>query len=92
MPRGGKRPGAGRPKGASDKIKETMKREAELKEAGKLTPLDFLLGIVQDEEQPQEARTDAAKAAAPYCHPKLAQVEHGGSLNISHEQALDELE
>lgn len=39
-------------------------------------------------------RTDAAKAAAPYCHPKLAQldVEHSGSVGVRHEDALAELD
>ncbi len=56
------------------------------------SPLDYLLSIMQDEDQPQSARVEAAKAAAPYLHPRLAQVAHGGAVQLTHEQALDELE
>ena len=57
-----------------------------------MSPLDYLLSILRDEEQPQSARVEAAKAAAPYLHPRLAQVAHGGAVHLTHEQALDELE
>lgn len=57
-----------------------------------MSPLDYLLSILRDEQQPQSARVEAAKAAAPYLHPRLAQVAHGGAVQLTHEQALDELE
>ena len=57
-----------------------------------MSPLDYLLSILRDEGQPQSARVEAAKAAAPYLHPRLAQVAHGGAVKLTHEQALDELE
>ena len=57
-----------------------------------MSPLDYLLSILRDEDQPQSARVEAAKAAAPYLHPRLAQVAHGGAVQLTHEQALDELE
>ena len=57
-----------------------------------MSPLDYLLSILRDEGQPQPARVEAAKAAAPYLHPRLAQVAHGGAVKLTHEQALDELE
>ena len=57
-----------------------------------MTPLDYLLRILRDESQPQSARVEAAKAAAPFLHPRLAQVAHGGAVQLAHEQALDELE
>jgi hypothetical protein len=41
-------------------------------------PLDFMLSLMRDEELPIEFRGDMAKAAAPYCHPKLAPREAGG--------------
>lgn len=37
-------------------------------------------------------RMDAAKAAAPYVHPKLSSSEVKASIGLSHEEALDELE
>ena len=52
-------------------------RQAEIAASG-LTPLEYLLGIMRDEELPVELRFEAAKAAAPYVHPKLAAIEHSG--------------
>lgn len=74
--RGGKREGAGRPKGAKNKT--NAQREAEIKASG-LTPLDYMLSRLRDETAPPEVRQWAAKEAAPYVHPKLASIEHGGS-------------
>lgn len=41
-------------------------------------PLDYMLEILRDETAPRDDRMDAAKAAAPYVHAKLASVEHSG--------------
>lgn len=75
---GGARPGAGRTKGSPNKA--TAKREAEIKASG-LTPLDYMLNILRDESVAADRRDDMAKAAAPYVHPKLAAVEHGGKID-----------
>jgi hypothetical protein len=37
-----------------------------------------MLSILRDEQMATESRFEAAKAAAPYVHPKLASVEHKG--------------
>lgn len=71
MARGGKREGAGRPKGAPNKA--TAARQQEVAESG-LTPLDFLLQTMRDDENALDKRLDAAKAAAPFVHPKLSAV------------------
>jgi hypothetical protein len=42
------------------------------------SPLEFLVKTYRDETQDMAVRIDAAKAAAPYVHPKLATVEHKG--------------
>lgn len=47
---------------------------ADMKATGKATPLEFLLGVMHDEEEVRFVRMDAAKAAAPYVHAKLASV------------------
>ena len=60
--RGGSRPGAGRPAGALSKF--TEKRRAEIEASG-LTPLEYMLDILRDDNKPQELRFEAAKAAAP---------------------------
>lgn len=73
--RGGKRPNAGRKKGAANKA--SIARQKAVADSG-LTPLDYLLGVMRREEETAERRMDAAKAAAPYVHPRLAAVEHAG--------------
>jgi hypothetical protein len=37
-----------------------------------------MLGIMRNEQLPEPYRLDAAKSAAPYVHPKLANIEHQG--------------
>lgn len=82
--RGGKRPGAGRKKGSlTQKTREIAEQAAD---AG-ITPLEYMLQIMRapsDHEDPkvqgarEAMRFEAAKAAAPYIHPRLAAVEHTG--------------
>jgi hypothetical protein len=64
-----------------------MNQEARQKAAeGGIMPLDYMLSVLRDETAEATARMDAAKAAAPYVHAKLASVEHkgedGGPLQI----------
>lgn len=75
MSKGGARPGAGRKPGVPNK--RTAAKVAEVEASG-LTPLDYMLRILRDELADTDARMDAAKAAAPYVHAKLASVEHKG--------------
>jgi hypothetical protein len=82
--RGGSRKGAGRPKGAATKrTREIADRAA----AEGITPLEYMLEVMRapsehDDPKVQIAREamrfEAAKAAAPYMHPRLAAVEHSG--------------
>lgn len=75
MARGGKREGAGRKVGAlTIKTREVADKAA----ASGLTPLEYMLTVMRDEEAERTRRDDMAKAAAPYMHPKLAAVEHTG--------------
>lgn len=71
MAKGGKRPGAGRKPGSLDKFKEET---AAAVAASGITPLEYMLSILRDTSQDQEHRIDAAKSAAPYCHPRLNSV------------------
>lgn len=89
MSRGGVRAGAGRKKGTRNKANAA--REKAIAESG-LTPLDYLLSVMRDETEEPTMRMDAAKAAAPFVHPKLAAIEHTGEMTLTHEQALAELE
>lgn len=81
MSRGGSRPGAGRPPGAVNRLaREAVERAA----AEGILPLDFMLSILRDDLRPDEERMDAAKAAAPYCHPKRAPVDgEGNEANLT---------
>jgi len=78
---GGKREGAGRKRGAAARIDA----EARAKAMEGLTPLDYLLGIMRDEEAEDARRQDAAKAAAPYVHARLANVDANitGNLGVT---------
>ena len=43
-----------------------------------MTPLDYLLSVMRNKRAGSVARLDAAKAAAPYVHARLASVELTG--------------
>jgi hypothetical protein len=75
---GGKRPGAGRPKGAASRANEQVREEAAA--TGEL-PLAYMLRIMRDPSQPVGRRDDMAKAAAPFCHSRLSSVEHSGEIS-----------
>lgn len=83
MSRGGKREGAGRPEGAVTKrARDAANRAAE----EGLMPLDYMLNILRNDAADPKDRMWAAEKAAPYVHPKLANVEHtgkdGGDIGI----------
>jgi hypothetical protein len=82
MGHGGARKGAGRKPGAITRAT----REIAEKALEGLTPLDFMLSIMRDEANETGQRFEAAKAAAPYVHAKLANVDAkldvDGTLNI----------
>lgn len=83
--RGGARKGAGRKKGSATKrTREIADRALE----DGLTPLEYMLQIMRAdsfhedpkiEAQREMLRFEAAKASAPYVHPRLATVEHMGA-------------
>lgn len=75
MARGGVRPGSGRPKGSATKMNEEARKAAL---SSGISPLDFLLAAMRDDRQEFDTRIDAAKAAAPYVHARLAQIQHQG--------------
>lgn len=75
MSKGGKRDGAGRKAGTPNK--KTAETAAKVEASG-LTPLDFMLSVLRDENAAMESRCWAAEKAAPYVHAKLASVEHTG--------------
>jgi hypothetical protein len=72
MPKGGKRVGAGRPKGST--ITKTAALLGRLAKDG-ITPLEFILTTMRNENQPPAVRLNCAIAAAPYVHPRLANIQ-----------------
>ena len=69
MPRGGARPNAGRKSKARELLIERSRYAAV---RASITPLEYLLDIVQDTAASADKRFAAAVAAAPYVHPRLA--------------------
>lgn len=63
----------GRKKGTPNKA--TAARQVQIAASG-LTPLDFMLSVMRDEQADTATRLDAAVKAAPYVHPKLAAIDH----------------
>jgi hypothetical protein len=82
MPRGGKRPGAGRRKGSVNAVSAAKREatEAALSASGLETPLNYMLRVLNDPTAELQRRDDMAKAAAPYQHAKFSSVEVGGTI------------
>ncbi len=72
MQKGGRRPGAGRPKGA---ISLSTRAIIEAAESGGETPIAYMLRVMRDETIPDARRDRMARAAAAYLHSKLALIE-----------------
>ncbi len=82
----------GRKEGAPNKA--TATREAEIRAAG-MTPLEFMLGVMRDDNKTVELRLEAAAKAAPYVHPRLSSValgNNGEPFQISVEDRQREIE
>ena len=73
MPRGGYRPGAGRPKGSKTLRVDVRKRAS----ATGQTPLEFMLSVMNDETQDMNTRLRMAAAAAPFIHGRKVAGELG---------------
>jgi len=62
----------GRQRGTPNRL--TLRRKAELAASG-LSPVDFLLQTMRNEELDLATRLDAAKAVAPFIHPRLSAID-----------------
>lgn len=74
MPRGGKRPGAGRTPGTMNvRSREIAARVT----AEGITPLEVMISVMRErwETGDKDGALVAAEKAAPYCHAKLASVD-----------------
>lgn len=72
MPRGGARPGAGRKPGAAT---AKTREAADLIAASGITPLGYLVGLLDGTQEFNQIKFEAAKAAAPYVHARLSVAE-----------------
>ena len=75
MPRGGARIGAGRKRKdgqpAKSAIPDEWKPKLDLaRDEQGMTPLEFMLAVVRDDDLPARTRAAMAVAAAPYVHAK----------------------
>ena len=70
---GGKREGAGRKRHVRAKLAQEAQIQAVL--TG-ITPLEYMLNLMRDENEETAVRFAAAQSAAPYLHPRLAAVSH----------------
>lgn len=78
MARGGYRPGAGRPKKSGGPTKASLVVEAkrEARKSG-MTPLEYMLEVMNDDAGDPDRRDKMAIAAAPYVHAKADAVAAG---------------
>lgn len=75
----GKKTG-GRTKGTANKRTSALSKAMDmLMIQNGLTPLEFLLTVMRDRKHDFQLRIDAGKAAAPYIHPKLSNIELTGA-------------
>jgi hypothetical protein len=59
----------------------TSAKVAEIAATGE-TPLDYMLRVMRDPTVDHERRDRNANSAAPYVHPKLAQIDANAKLNV----------
>jgi hypothetical protein len=78
--KGGKRPGAGRPKGVPNAKTAATVAAAE---AGGEMPLAYMLKVMRNAEADPARRDAMAKSAAPFCHAALKAIEHTGQVGLS---------
>jgi hypothetical protein len=80
----------GRPKGSYSKASKAQVERITCE--GKLSPLEYLASIYQSEAEETRTRIEAAKAAAPYVHARLASTELKAAVTeITQEEWLESL-
>lgn len=82
---GGRRAGAGRPAGSLNR------RSVEILAAvaDGLSPLEYMLGVMRDENAAPDARAWAAEKAAPFFHPKPAPMHRLVHLRLPKTDTAD---
>jgi hypothetical protein len=77
MPRGGRRPGAGRPKGARDKFNVALHERLA---GGEDDPAEILIGLMRHSNPSIALR--AAKALMPHVYPKLSVLDASAAVEL----------
>lgn len=80
MPRGGSRPGSGRPRkeaGKAPNIRDEADANRPRPSLEGQTPLEYMLAVMNDPDQDGLRRDKMAMAAAPYVHARAAEVAPG---------------
>lgn len=83
MPRGGVRPGSGRPKGARSKLQTEITKRAV---ASGITPLEVMMQAMREayDAGDMSAAAGYAEKAAPYCHARLSSVEQKSEVRVTY--------
>lgn len=84
----GKKTG-GRTKGVPNKKAAIVERMEAIVSKAQITPLEYMLGILNDPDSEPRDKAWAANAAAPYVHPKLANVDIGNKNGEAFRVMLD---
>ena len=79
--RGGSRPGAGRPKRSMQPRRDRMMTALA---SGRLSPLDYMLAVMNDPAADPARRDRMAVAAAPYLHVRAADAKLGKKEEAAH--------
>ena len=82
---GGRQKGTPNKKTAARKAQEAaIAAEIEDARSRGIEPLDYMLGVMRDVTADVTRRDAMAKAAAPYRHPQLSAIKHGGDEKLDH--------
>jgi len=80
--RGGWRPNAGRPRGAKNGSRKVRGIPSDMRAdaaRANMTPLAFMLSVMNDPDEDDVRRDRAARNALPFCHPiKRKEVDDNG--------------
>ena len=80
MSHGGRRAGSGRKKSGTNRLDTKARHQA--MESG-ISPLDYMLSIMRNPDSTAAQKMEAAKAAAPYVHARLAHIERKEDVSVS---------
>ncbi len=83
---GGKRPGAGRPKGA---ITLSTRAILEFAHSGGELPIEYMLRVMRDDNAPDLRRDDMARIAAPYLHSRVTVLPEDDEEEAEPEATLE---